>query len=136
MKLLLAVVLVMHTACSAFGPRKQTLHIDSSPHGASVSINAAEMGRTPVSIEVRRNQDLLIEVSKLGYESEFLKPRPRMPSTLGILDMIGGVAFLFPFLGLLSDAANVNAGSNLKTARSLAQPGACAPESSDRMKRR
>jgi hypothetical protein len=105
MKLLLAVVLVMHTACSAFGPRKQTLHIDSSPHGASVSINAAEMGRTPVSIEVRRNQDLLIEVSKLGYESEFLKPRPRMPSTLGILDMIGGVAFLFPFLGLLSDAA-------------------------------
>jgi hypothetical protein len=28
-----------------------------------------------------------------------------MPSTLGILDMIGGVAFLFPFLGLLSDAA-------------------------------
>ena len=63
------------------------------------------MGTTPLHFEVDRGENLLLEVKKSGYQTQYRTVSKRM-STLGILDIIGGAIWLVPFLGLLSSAAS------------------------------
>lgn len=90
--------------CSLFGPRMQTIAVSSDPMGASVIMNGERVGNAPVRHQVRRGEDLLIEVRKRGYETQFRNPS-RSLSGLGILDVVGGAIILVPFFGLLSSAA-------------------------------
>jgi hypothetical protein len=78
--------------------------IVSEPNQARVEINGAYIGETPIEHAVRRNLDLVIKLSKEGYETVFLKAKS-VPSTLGIADIIGGSILLLPFLGFISPAA-------------------------------
>jgi len=91
-------------ACSLFGPRMQTLTISSAPPDAVVVVNGNTAGRTPTRHQVHRNTDVLIEVRKEGYRTEYRNTHQTL-STLGILDVIGGVLILVPFVGLFSGAA-------------------------------
>lgn len=90
--------------CSLFGPRMQTVTISSDPPHAIVRVNGSQVGRTPLRTQVRRGEDLLVEVHKDGYETEF-RGTSRTLSGLGILDVVGGSVLLIPFLGLISSAA-------------------------------
>ena len=92
------------SACSLFGPRMQTITVSSDPMGATVVANGERLGNTPLRAQVRRSEDLLIEVRKPGYQTEY-RTGDRTLSTLGILDIIGGWFLLVPFFGLLSPAA-------------------------------
>jgi PEGA domain len=92
------------TGCSFFGARLQTITVSSDPIGADVYINGERVGKSPVSHEVPRGPDLLVEVRAEGYEVGYRKAN-RSLSTLGIADMIGGWLLLLPFLGLLAPAA-------------------------------
>jgi hypothetical protein len=92
------------SACSLFGPRMQTITVSSDPTGATVTANGVRLGNTPIRAQVQRSEDLLIEVRKPGYQTEF-RTGDRTLSTLGILDVIGGWLLLVPFFGLLSSAA-------------------------------
>ena len=92
------------SGCSAFGPRMQTVTVSSEPMGANIIINGARAGQSPLRYQVQRSEDLLIEVRKPGYQTEYRHPH-RTLSTLGILDVIGGSILLFPFFGLFSSAA-------------------------------
>lgn len=101
----LAVTTVSLCSCSLFGSPYQEIRIASDPAGATVLVDDEPKGTTPVKFSVRRNQDLAVEIRKFGYRSEIVVTEGRKPSTLGLLDMIGGSVILVPFLGLLSDAA-------------------------------
>jgi hypothetical protein len=91
-------------ACSFLGPTMQTITIGSEPSGAEVFLNGERVGQTPLRVEVDRKGELLFEVRKPGYQAQFRTPQ-RALSTYGILDILGGWAFLLPFVGLFSHAA-------------------------------
>jgi hypothetical protein len=98
------VTLACFCACSTFGPRTQTIIVSSDPPGAEVRFNGNAVGTTPLQAQVGRGDELLVEVSKPGYQTAYRNAQRRL-STLGIVDVIGGAIILLPFLGLLSSAA-------------------------------
>lgn len=101
----LVVALVISMAgCSLFGSRMQTITIGSDPEGADVIINHERVGQTPLRYQVQRGEDVLVQISKPGYETAF-RNTSRNISTLGIIDVVGGVICLLPFVGLFSNAA-------------------------------
>jgi len=65
------------------------------------------VGQTPVHFEVHRGENLLVEVRKSGYQTQY-RTAFRTLSTLGTLDVVGGAIILLPFLGLLSSGAWVH----------------------------
>ena len=103
---LAVMLLVVHlsTGCSFFGPRKQMISITSDPTGADVTMNGAPVGSTPTRFEVSRGEDLLIELRKPGYRTEFLTPSRKL-SNLGFADTLIGYVLLVPLLGLLTPGA-------------------------------
>ena len=100
----LVVTVFLMAGCSLFASRSQSIGVSSSPPGAQVLATGKSMGTTPLHFEVQRGDNLLLEVRKSGYQTQFRTSSKRM-STLGIIDLIGGCIWLVPFFGLLSDAA-------------------------------
>lgn len=92
------------SGCSLFGGSSQNFAVSSDPVGATVRINGQQVGVTPLQHEVSRRGDLLIEVEKTGYKSQF-RQTSRKLSSLGIVDVIGGAVFLLPLIGLISPGA-------------------------------
>jgi len=92
------------SACSFVGPWNQSVTVLSEPDKARVEINGIFVGVTPLDYSLRRNQDLIITLSKEGYHPVFLEAYTR-PSAFGMADIAGGFLIGFPFLGLLSPAA-------------------------------
>ena len=97
-------VLVSYSGCSFFAPSMQTIHITSSPEGAKVRAGGQAVGEPPIQFEAHRGDNLLIEVQKEGYQTQY-RTTSRTLSTIGILDVVGGCLFLVPLLGLLSSGA-------------------------------
>jgi hypothetical protein len=100
----LAVVSCYLAGCSLFGPRRKSIGVCSDPPGARVIASGKPVGTTPLYFEAQRGNNLLIEVQKSGYQTQYRTLSRRM-STLGILDIVGGAIWLVPFFGLLSSAA-------------------------------
>lgn len=90
--------------CSLFGPRYETIGVSSDPPGAKVNVSGRPVGTTPVRFEVHRGENLLLEVQKPGYQTQY-RSASRKLSTLGILDVVGGAMLLLPLIGLISSAA-------------------------------
>ena len=92
------------SGCSLFGGSSQNFSVSSDPVGATVRINGQQVGVTPLQQQVSRKGDLLIEVEKTGYKSQF-RQTSRKLSSLGIVDVIGGAVFLLPLIGLIAPGA-------------------------------
>lgn len=90
--------------CSLFGPRSESIGVSSDPPGARVIASGKPVGTTPLQFEAQRGDNLLIEVQKSGYQTQY-RTLSRKMGTLGILDIVGGAIWLVPFFGLLSSAA-------------------------------
>jgi hypothetical protein len=90
--------------CSLFGPRYETIGVSSDPPGANVNVSGRPVGTTPVHFEVHRGDNLLLEIQKSGYQTQY-RSASRKLSTLGILDVVGGAMLLLPLIGLISSAA-------------------------------
>jgi PEGA domain len=100
-----AVTCVLYlSGCSFFGGSSQNFAISSDPMGATVRINGQQVGVTPLQQQVSRRGDLLIEVEKPGYKSQF-RQTSRKLSSLGIVDVIGGAVLLLPLIGLIAPGA-------------------------------
>ena len=97
-------VMVSFSGCSLFAPSMQTIHVTSSPPGAKVVAGGIPVGQTPVQFEAHRGENLLIEVQKSGYQTQY-RTSSRTLSTIGILDVVGGFLLLVPLVGLLSSGA-------------------------------
>lgn len=103
----LLMILIYSTAlsgCSFFGGSSQNFTVSSNPTGATVRINGQPIGVTPLQHQVSRKGDLLVEVEKTGYKSQF-RQTSRKLSGLGIADVIGGAVILLPLIGLVSPGA-------------------------------
>ncbi len=92
------------SGCSFFGGSSQNFAVSSNPTGATVRINGQQIGVTPLQHQVSRRGDLLVEVEKPGYKSQF-RQTSRKLSGLGIADVIGGAVLLLPLIGLVSPGA-------------------------------
>jgi PEGA domain len=92
------------SGCSFFGGSSQNFAVSSDPMGATVRINGQEVGVTPLQHQVSRRGDLLVEVGKAGYKSQF-RQTSRKLSSLGIVDVIGGAVLLLPLIGLIAPGA-------------------------------
>ncbi|MBL8075351.1 MAG: PEGA domain-containing protein [Nitrospira sp.] len=92
------------SGCSLFGGSSQNFAVSSDPVGATVRINGQQVGVTPLQYQVDRRGDLLIEVEKTGYKSQF-RQTSRKLSSLGIADVIGGAFLLLPLIGLVAPGA-------------------------------
>jgi len=92
------------SGCSIFGSATQPFSVSSDPPGADVSINGAAVGTTPLHHEVPRWGDLMVEVQKPGYKTQYRLTSWKL-SSLGIADVVGGAFILLPLFGLLSSAA-------------------------------
>lgn len=102
-----AMVLVLSssmTGCSLFGYSKQSVTIYSDPTDARVTINGEYAGNTPMTMRVRRRHDAVIAVSKPGFDSQ-TRVADSSLSTLGIIDIVGGILWLVPLVGLFAGAA-------------------------------
>lgn len=100
----LVVAVCYLTGCSLFGPRYETIGVSSDPPAAKISVSGKPIGTTPIHFEVHRGENLLLEIQKSGYQTQYRSASRRL-STLGILDVIGGALILLPLFGLLSSAA-------------------------------
>ena len=92
------------SGCSIFGSSTQPFSVSSDPPGANVSINGAAVGTTPLRHEVPRPGDLMVEVQKPGYKTQY-RSTSRKLSSLGIVDVVGGAFILLPLFGLLASGA-------------------------------
>ncbi len=99
-----AFVTVSFSGCSIFAPSMQTIQVSSSPDRATVAAEGKPVGETPVQFDAHRGKDLLIEVKKPWYQSQF-RTTSRTLSSIGTVDVIGAYFILLPLLGLLSSGA-------------------------------
>ena len=91
--------------CSLFGPRYQTIGVISDPAGAKVNVAGNTVGITPVNFEVHRGTDLILEIRKTGYQTQY-RSASRSLGTLGVLDVVGAFFLAgLPLIGLLSPGA-------------------------------
>jgi hypothetical protein len=100
----LVVIACYMAGCSLFGPMNQSIDVSSDPPEAQVIVSGKPMGTTPLHFEADRGKDLLLEVQKPGYQTQY-RTSSRTLSGLGMLDVISGFFWLVPFVGLASSGA-------------------------------
>ena len=98
--LLLALMLLNPLGCSLFVSSEQPVTIKSSDPSARIFVNGQEVGVGTAVVQLRRNRNHQIraETADGRFDNKRIY---REVSTTGILDVIGGVFFLVPFLGVL-----------------------------------
>jgi PEGA domain len=99
-----ALILLQLYGCSAFKASTEVVSVTADPPDAEVYINGNLAGHGSASQPVKRSENVQIMVRKGGFETEQRSIGTHM-STTGVLDIIGGVLFLVPFIGLATDGS-------------------------------
>ena len=96
----LLLVLCHLTGCSAFAPTQQKVSVLTNVADAKIYANG-EFIREGQEAEffVRRDNNAQIMIIADGYHTAYKQIGSEL-NTLGILDIIGGIVWLVPFLGL------------------------------------
>ncbi len=95
--LLCAFSLVFFSGCGVvLNGSTQLISIRSTPPGSTVDIEG-ETYTTPAEVELERNQNYIVTISKEGYETRQVRIRKKVDVGVVVLD------FLFLFGGLLVD---------------------------------
>ncbi|MEO8376100.1 MAG: PEGA domain-containing protein [Candidatus Sumerlaeota bacterium] len=97
---LAGVILIHTTSCGLIASGHQSISLTSEPQGAEVKMDGMSQGVTPTSVRVSRRDEPIFTFQKEGYQI-YQKTTEKNPNTLFVLDIIGGVLILVPFLGLL-----------------------------------
>lgn len=91
--------------CSLFMPSTERLTVTTDQPDAEIFVNSQPIEPGMGSIKVKRNRDVVIMVSKVGYERSFHKVDTHLSIT-GILDIIGCLpTFGVTCLGLIAPGA-------------------------------
>jgi len=102
----LVAFLVSVSGCSLLAGGTQRFSVNSEPPGALVFINGNNVGSTPLETRIKRRNNAIVIIRKKGYHSATLTTS-RDLSTIGAIDVIGGILVLVPFIGLFSGGAYV-----------------------------
>jgi PEGA domain len=97
-------VLLFTQACSLVSPSSTNISVVTEPPGARVVVNGNNVGMSPTVYPIKRDQPVTIMITKNGYEAATRSLQPKL-STTGIIDIVGGCVWLFPFFGLLAPGA-------------------------------
>ena len=114
------------TGCSAFKSSTQVFTVTADPSDAEIYINGNRAGTGTASQSVKRNRDVQVMVKKAGYSTVNQSIGTHMSGT-AVADIIGGVFFLVPLIGLATPGARDLNNSNISItlpAMSTAQPDA------------
>ena len=101
--LMAASLLLATTGCSLFAPRSEDLLVDSEPQEAQVIV-AGQRLTTPCTIRVPCDKDVTVVLKKEGYRTRVYNIK-RTLGKCGTLDLVGGIIFLLPAVGLFSGGA-------------------------------
>lgn len=101
--LLASAIPALNTSCSLGVGSTQNVTVNSNVP-AKVIANGAPVGTTPVTFPAKRKQPLALIATAPGY-THSTKTVGRQMSDTGIMDAVGGLFFLFPWIGLVSDGA-------------------------------
>ncbi len=111
--LLLVVSLVLtQNGCSLVVPGKQRFTVTASEPDAKIYVNGEYLGAGNVQTRVRRNDDVSVLVKKEGF-IPVSRSIGNDFSMTGILDIVGGCIFIFPWLGLFFPGARQLEQSNI-----------------------
>lgn len=109
----LLIVSVTITGCSMFASSRQTISIMSNVPETEMYVNGSLVGQGfAVTTSVQRNKNVQIMAKANGYYTTYYNINTEM-STTGILDIIGGVCFLIPFIGLAFPGAKTLSMNNV-----------------------
>ncbi len=103
MKKIITMMLVVTilTGCSAFRPHKESLSIMTNQPDAVIYVNGERLGTGVVHTRVKRSKNVQVVASKPGYHTAYRSIDSNLNIT-GVLDIIGTILYLIPFVGLLT----------------------------------
>ncbi len=104
MKKIIATLLITSLAgCSLIQPSTQPVTIVPSNQNAQIYVDGNMIGKGPQTVQLKRNaaHSIMAKCPKSAGVAGIDKSL----STTGILDIIGGIIILVPFIGLLSPGA-------------------------------
>jgi len=101
-----AALVVSSTGCSFVAGSTQRFRVTTEPSGARVYVNGQDYGTSPIDVRIDRRENAQVVARMKGYLPT-ARSTSRDISTIGVIDMVGGVIVLVPFLGLIADGAYV-----------------------------
>jgi len=102
MKKIISLILAISiTGCSMFVPSHESLTVTSDQADAKIFINGALIGKGLASASVKRNKDTNIMVKKEGFHTVQRNIGNHL-NVFGVMDVIGGILFLVPIIGLMA----------------------------------
>lgn len=96
-------VIWFSTACSLASPSTQSITIVPSHPNAEVVVDGQSRGTGTMALELKKNRGHSV-LARCGNSSGVATLERNMSSS-GVLDMIGGLFLLVPFIGLTSPGA-------------------------------
>jgi hypothetical protein len=90
--------LLLVSGCSLFAPHTQPVLISTNEPEAEITVDGAKLGKGAVTVELQRNKTHAV-MAKHGDRTAFATIGKSV-STTGYLDILGGIFFLIPFIGL------------------------------------
>jgi hypothetical protein len=85
--------------CSLFVPKLQPVKITATDPTAEILVNGKSVGTGTVAVQLERNKGHTVVAKADGKTGA--AAINRKISTTGVLDIVGGIFLLVPFLGLL-----------------------------------
>ncbi len=95
-------------SCSLFSPGSTDVVIETSEPNACIRVNGKPIGQGTASHSLKKNKNYTIVANctdNKGNRKKGVTIIDSSMSTTGVLDIIGGALFLFPFLGFISNGA-------------------------------
>ncbi len=86
------------TSCSLFAPSTQSVAITATDPAAEIFINGSLAGKGAATVDLRRNKSHAI-LAKVGDRAGTATIGNSI-STTGVLDIVGGLFFLVPLIGI------------------------------------
>ena len=86
--------------CSAFAPKTQTVVITASEPSAQITVDGQRAGTGSVTMELARNKKHTVLAEHAGRQGAFAINKKI--SGTGVLDIVGGILFLVPFIGCVT----------------------------------
>ncbi len=95
-------VMIMTSGCALiFKGQSAEVRVNSTPDGASVEVNGAGMGTTPVTLSLSRNKDHVLIFKKDGYEDV----QVNVTKKFDVGTTVVGNVFSWGLFGLVVDIA-------------------------------
>lgn len=90
---LLFVCLMFSSGCATITRgTKEVLVVESDPSGADVELSTGLRGKTPTSFKLKRKRDLVVTISKAGYETATINVNSQIAGA-GAAGMAGNLVF-------------------------------------------